>query len=109
MTVAGHKLGARIGDTLTILGALVGVFGVVAMAIKLKIVLTPDMQQLLFYKGLFAAAAGLLVVGAWIGRRGRAAAREELEERQRLDELRGPSELPLASAQARAGDSHSES
>ena len=70
------KIKTRVGNTLTKVGAAVGFFGVVAMAIRLKIELTPQAQQVLFYKGLFAAAAVLLVLGAWYGREGRRQASE---------------------------------
>lgn len=70
------KIKTKVGNALTKVGAAVGIIGVVAMAIKLKIVLTPEIQQVLFYKGLFAAAAVLLIIGAWYGREGRREARE---------------------------------
>jgi hypothetical protein len=109
MTMAEwNRIGVRLGDILTALGAVVGVFGVIAMAIKLKIVLTPDMQQLLFYKILFAGAAGLLIVGAWMGRQSRAAERESLSQRRALKELEGPSEIPLDSVNNSATDRHAE-
>ena len=61
----------RIGKILTGVGATIGVLGVAAMAIRLKAVLGPGMQQILFYKGLFVGAAVLLVLGAIYGRQGR--------------------------------------
>jgi hypothetical protein len=79
------KVKTRLGNTLTRVGAAVGVVGVIAMAIKLKIELSPQAQQVLFYKGLFAAAAVLLILGAWYGREGRQQAREA--EAQKANEL----------------------
>lgn len=76
------KIKTRVGNVLTRVGAAVGVFGVVAMAIKLKIELTPQAQQVLFYKGLFAAAAVLLILGAWYGREGRRQVREAQKENE---------------------------
>lgn len=61
----------KIASILTMTGAGIGVFGAISMAIRLKIVLSPEQQQVLFYKGLFAGAAVLLVLGAIFGRQGR--------------------------------------
>lgn len=70
----------NLGRILTTMGAVIGVLGVGAMAIRLKIVLTPDMQQVLFYKGLFVASAVLLVLGAIYGRQARIEQREDEED-----------------------------
>ena len=61
----------RIANTLTWLGAVVGGFGALAMLIKLKITITPEMQNVLFYKGLFIGSAVLIALGAVWGRQGR--------------------------------------
>ena len=82
----------RLGDTLIRVGAVVGTLGAAAMAIKLKMTLTPGMQEVFFYKGMFAASAVMLILGAWYGRQGRI---EQEEERKRA-ELSALSEMPLA-------------
>lgn len=92
------KVKQRLGDTLTKVGAAVGFFGVVAMAIKLKITITPEMRDVLFYKGLFAAAAVMLLAGAWYGREGR------IEEAKKRAELEAPSEVPLSDEPVRSPD-----
>jgi len=60
-----------IGNGLVIAGGAVGIATVTAIATGTEIVLTPAMVQLLIFKGLAAAAVGLIVVGSWLGRRGR--------------------------------------
>ena len=62
---------SAVGNALVLAGGAVGVAAVVGLATDFKIVLTPEMVQLLVYKGLAAAAVGLIVVGSWLGRRGR--------------------------------------
>jgi len=62
---------STLGNGLVIAGGAVGVATVTAIATGTEIVLTPAMVQLLIYKGLAAAAVGLIVVGSWLGRRGR--------------------------------------
>ena len=62
---------SALGNGLVIAGALVGVATVAVVATGTEITLTPAMIQLLVYKGLAAAAVGLIVVGSWVGRRGR--------------------------------------
>jgi len=62
---------SSLGNGLVIAGGAVGVATVAAIATGTEIVLTPAMVQLLIYKGLAAAAIGLIVVGSWLGRRGR--------------------------------------
>lgn len=62
---------SSLGNGLVIAGGVVGVATVAAIATGTEIVLTPAMVQLLIYKGLAAAALGLIVVGSWLGRRGR--------------------------------------
>ncbi len=61
----------KAGSVLTRVGAAVGVLGAIAMLIRLKVVLGPGMEQVLFYKGLFASSAVLLLLGAIYGRQGR--------------------------------------
>ena len=61
----------RIGTILTRVGATIGMLGVAAMAIRLKALVGPGLQQMLVYKGFFVAAAILLVLGAIYGRQGR--------------------------------------
>lgn len=100
--MAGERFGTRVGNILTAVGAIVAVFGVIAMVTRLKITLTPEMQELLFYKGLFAAAAGLLIAGALIGRRGRAAAKDAAARQTEVEALRRPAEMPLTSTERRA-------
>jgi hypothetical protein len=41
------------------------------------------MQDVLFYKGLFAASVALIVLGAWYGREGR----REVAEAEKANEL----------------------
>lgn len=62
---------STLGNGLVIAGGAVGVATVAAIATGTEIVLTPAMVQLVIYKGLAAAAVGLIVVGSWLGRRGR--------------------------------------
>ena len=62
---------STLGNGLVIAGGAVGVATVAAIATGTEIVLTPAMVQLLIYKGLAAAAVGLIIVGSWLGRRGR--------------------------------------
>ena len=60
-----------LGNVLLTAGAAVGAVTVLAVATGYEIVLSPAMMQLVVYKGFAAAAIGLMVVGAWIGRRSR--------------------------------------
>ncbi|MEO7502789.1 MAG: hypothetical protein ABIW94_09140 [Gemmatimonadaceae bacterium] len=62
---------SSLGNGLVIGGGAIGVATVAAIATGTEIVLTPAMVQLLIFKGLAAAAVGLIVVGSWLGRRGR--------------------------------------
>jgi hypothetical protein len=62
---------STLGNGLVIAGAIVGVATVALVATGTEITLTPAMIQLLIYKGLGAAAVGLIIVGSWVGRRGR--------------------------------------
>jgi hypothetical protein len=62
---------SAVGNGLVVAGAAVGVATVAAVASGYEIVLTPAMVHLLVYKALAAAAVGLIVVGSWLGRRGR--------------------------------------
>ncbi len=66
------KMRFRTGDILTTVGAAIGVLGGIAMAVRLKLTITPELREVLFYKELFVASAVLLVLGAIIGRRQRA-------------------------------------
>jgi len=83
----------RIASTLTWIGAAVGGFGALAMLIKLKITITPEMQNVLFYKGLFIGSAVLIVLGAVWGRQGRREIRET--EQFKANELASGSESQL--------------
>jgi len=62
---------STVGNVLVVAGSMVGVATVAAVATGAEIHLSQEMIQLLIYKGLAAAAVGLIVVGSWIGRRGR--------------------------------------
>ena len=62
---------SAVGNALVLAGGAVGIAAVVGLATDFKVVLTPEMVQLLVYKGLAAAAVGLIVVGSLLGRRGR--------------------------------------
>jgi hypothetical protein len=62
---------SAVGNGLVVAGAAVGVATVAAVASGYEIVLTPAMVHLLVYKAIAAAAVGLIVVGSWLGRRGR--------------------------------------
>jgi hypothetical protein len=73
----------RMGNTLTRVATFLGGLGALTMLIKLKVELTPSMKQVLFYPGLFAASAVLILLGAWYGREGR----REIQEARKLDEL----------------------
>jgi hypothetical protein len=62
---------SALGNGLVVAGAVVGVATVAASAGGYELVLPPAMVHLLVYKALAAAAVGLIVVGSWLGRRGR--------------------------------------
>jgi hypothetical protein len=96
-----RNMSTRTAKALTWAGGLTGMLGVAAMAVGFKITLTPEMQEVLFYKGLFAASAVLLILGAIIGRRG-----HRQKERERASrELPPPSEIPLSGDPALSRDS----
>jgi membrane-bound ClpP family serine protease len=57
-----------VGNIFTSVGGIVAIFGVVAMAIGLKFVVPPEVLTVVVYKGIFAAAGGLMIVGAILGR-----------------------------------------
>lgn len=59
-----------VANLLVAAGALLGIATVAAIALGYSPSLTPEMVKLLFYKGLGAAAVGLMVVGAIVGRFG---------------------------------------
>lgn len=70
------------GSLFTIVGGGVAIFGVVAMTIGLKFSVPPEVLTVIVYKGIFAAGAGFMIVGAWLGRRANQKRREaEFEER----------------------------
>ena len=83
----------RVGKLLTAIGGAIGLLGAIAMGVKLKMTVTPEMHEVLVYRELFVASAILLVLGAVFGRR----ERQEgvAQEAESLRELGGPSELPL--------------
>ena len=62
---------SSLGNGLVIAGGVVGAATVAAIATGTEIVLTPGMIQIVIYKGLAAAAVGLIIVGSLLGRRGR--------------------------------------
>ncbi len=78
---------STVGNGLVIAGGAVGVATVTAIATGTEIVLTPAMVQLLIYKGLAAAAIGLIVVGSWLGRRGRQLDQAAMDEAPDTPEL----------------------
>jgi hypothetical protein len=90
----------RLGDTLIRIGAVVGALGAAAMAIKLKMTLTPGTQDVLLYKGMFAASAVMLILGAWYGRQGRV----EQAEEKKAAELGAGLEMPLADEPVASSD-----
>jgi hypothetical protein len=96
----------RLGDMLIRAGAVVGTLGAAAMAIKLKMTVTPGVQEVFFYKEMLAASAVMLVLGAWYGRQGRI---EQEEEEKKLAELEAPSEMPLADEPVASRDRRSTS
>ena len=65
---------ATVGNALLLLGLLVGVAAVAALAMGVAPALSPFMLRVVVYKLCFAAAAGLLFAGALVrrgaGRRG---------------------------------------
>lgn len=87
---------SAVGNALVLAGGAVGVAAVVGFATGFKIVLTPEMVHLLVYKGLAAAAVGLIVVGSWVGRRGR-----QQESADNANELLTPGVPPFRSASGR--------
>ncbi len=86
---------SALGNALVVAGAVIGVVTVVALAVDYSPSLTPEMIKLLFYKGLGAAAVGMMIVGTWIGRGGRDKIRQAEESHvakpvspdQRVDDL----------------------
>ena len=68
---------STLGNVLLIAGAAVAVVAVVAVVTGYSPNLTPEMTKLLFYKGLGAAAVGLMIVGTLIGRVGRRREKQE--------------------------------
>lgn len=68
------------GRILTAAGVTVAVGGVIAMAIGLKLSADGFFQNVVMYKGIFAAAAGLMIVGALFGRREHQKKSESLQE-----------------------------
>ena len=78
-----------VSNILVAMGAVVGVATVAIIALDYSPTLTPEMVNLLFYKGLGAAAVGLIIVGTIIGRIGRD---------HRRDRNADPELLPPASA-----------
>ena len=74
-----------IGKILTAVGAAVATFGAVAMAIGLKFSVPPEVYTIVVYKAIFAAAAGLMIVGALAGRHAHEKRKEEEIERRAAD------------------------
>lgn len=68
---------SALGNGLVTAGSVVGVAAVTAIGMGYEIVLTPAVTQLVIYKGIAAAVVGLIVVGSWLGRRGRQEEREK--------------------------------
>jgi hypothetical protein len=68
---------SRVGNGIVIAGAAVGAAAAVGIASGYHINLSPEMMQIVIYKGIAAAAVGLIVVGSLIGRLGR---QKEIEE-----------------------------
>jgi hypothetical protein len=91
-----------IGNALVGAGAIVGVATVTAIATGYEIRLSPEMIQLLTYKALGAAAIGLIVVGAWIGRGGTDMLREHSEKTEQ--DKNDLSEAPAALSEGSATD-----
>jgi uncharacterized membrane protein len=56
-------------NVLTLAGAIVAAAAAVAMTIGLKFELPTEVLTVVVYKGMFAAAAGLMIFGALLGRR----------------------------------------
>lgn len=85
------KAKIRMANTLTRVATFLGGLGALTMLIKLKMEISPAMKQVLFYPGLFATAAVLILLSAWYGREGR----RELAESQKQNELASGSEGQL--------------
>ena len=99
---------STLGNGLVIAGGAVGVATVAAIATGTEIVLTPAMVQLLIYKGLAAAAVGLIVVGSWLGRRGRQHDQAAMEAAANTPELEAGG-LPLRKSVPKPADSAADS
>ena len=84
---------SAVGNALVIGGSVVGVGAVVAVATGAEITLTPAIMQLLLYKGLAAAALGLIIVGSWVGRRGRRQEREGVQDQISHPELEAGAQI----------------
>lgn len=57
------------GKVMTTVGGILGMAGVAAWVIGLKMTLTPGLEEVHVHQGLFAASLTLIVLGAIIGRR----------------------------------------
>lgn len=68
-----------VGNILTGAGAAVALFGAVSIAIGLKFSTPGGLLTIAVYKGIFAAAAGLMIVGAFWGRHAIERRKEKLE------------------------------
>jgi predicted lysophospholipase L1 biosynthesis ABC-type transport system permease subunit len=60
---------AKLGTVLMVGGVAVGTIAAVALGLHLKVVLPAEVLTVVVYKGMFAAAAGLLAAGAVVRRR----------------------------------------
>ena len=67
--MSGEKKKNPAGIVMTTVGGILGMVGVAAWLIGLKMTLTPGLQEVQVYQGLFAASFSLIALGAVIGRR----------------------------------------
>ena len=87
-----------VGNVLVMAGAVVGVAAVTAVATGFEIRLSPEMMQLLTYKALGAAAAGLIIAGTWVGRAGsRGHPQNDLGAHERSNAAKSPTARPALS------------
>lgn len=80
---------STVGNVLVVAGAFVGVIAIAAVSTDYSPSLSREMVALLFYKGLGAAAVGLMLVGTWVARGGR---RKERKLWQPRDNAERPGE-----------------
>jgi hypothetical protein len=81
-----------VGNVLIGAGGVVATAAVIAVSVGLKFSVPPELYTVVVYKGMFAAAAGLMIVGAMVGRHANEK-RKSAERDRRLSEAGRPQSL----------------